>query len=169
MNKLPALGCAAAALLVGATLAACPSADPCANAPQCQDLDSTHKQTVNCEPNCPSPPCTNGPVFDACASGTSCTLVGAIPGSDLAFRDRAVCEVDSSASCDPANAAPPVCDGLGRIRGCSEYRVVMETACDEARLFFRDSACCAQPFDAGTQPGDGGTQPSPDAGIDGGA
>lgn len=157
MSRLIVALCAASALV----LAGCESENLCGLSPLCRD-----GQAINCDLSCTVGPCSNSPTFQDCpADTTTCVIAVGDQTSTRFFRSRAVCRLNGSASCDPAASAPPVCDGLGNVEGCSAYGEVIHVSCASASTFFEEAACCSEPFDAGT---DGGTDGGSDAGTDGG-
>jgi hypothetical protein len=161
MSRLFVALCAASVLV----LAGCESENLCGLSPLCRD-----GQAINCDPSCTVGPCSNSPTFQDCpADTTTCVVALGDPSSTRFFRSRAVCQVTGSASCDPAVAGPPVCDGLGSVEGCSAYGEVIHASCESASTFFEDAACCSGPLDGGTDAGtDAGTDGGVDAGVDAG-
>lgn len=157
MSRLVLALCAAAAL----ALMGCEEGNLCGLSPLCRD-----GQAINCDPSCTVGPCSNSPTFQDCPEDTTtCVIAVGKQDSTRFFRSRAVCQLNGSASCDPSVSAPPVCDGLGSVQGCSAYGEVIVASCTSAATFFEDAACCSQPFDGGT---DGGADAGTDAGTDGG-
>jgi hypothetical protein len=136
-------------------LLACSDREYCAEAPLCEE-----GRAINCERSCSVGPCSTGPHLLECGAGASCQVVLGDPSSPRFFRSRALCVEEGSASCDPATAAAPVCDGQGMITGCSGYKHVIRASCSQAALYFTHSACCRNSGqgDAGTpgEPTDGG-------------
>ncbi|MBU8899251.1 hypothetical protein KRR26_26905 [Corallococcus sp. M34] len=140
-------------LLLASALGACSNGNLCSLAPRCDDGIA-----LNCDTACVVGPCSTGPTELECAEGTTCTVVPGDSNDARFFRSRAVCAQELSA-CDPATAAPPVCDGRGFVSGCSAYRRNIHVTCAQAGVYFRDAACCR-----GSIPDAG----APDAGADDG-
>ncbi len=136
-------------------LLSCSSRDYCAEAPLCEQ-----DKAINCEPSCTVGPCSTGPNIVDCGGSASCSVVVGETSSPRFFRSRALCIEDGSASCDPATAPPPTCDGSGLVMGCSGYKRIIRASCSQAALYFTSADCCR----ATAQP-DGGM---PDGSTDGG-
>jgi hypothetical protein len=148
-------------LLLPLLLVACSDPDLCIGAPTCDE-----GRAINCEPSCAVGPCSTGPSILVCGEETACTIVPGDLASPRFFRSRALCVEEGSASCDPTTAGPPVCLGDGLIRGCSEYKRVIQASCSQAVLYFQDIACCsgASPADGGVPDGGSPDGGSPDGG-----
>lgn len=148
-----------ALLLLPLLLLACSDRDLCAESPLCEK-----DQAINCEPTCTVGPCSTGPSVLECGGSAQCTIVPGDLSSSRFHRSRALCVEEGSESCDPATAAPPVCDGTGLIQGCSEYKRVIRASCSQAALYFTRTDCCRG---GGGGQEDGGT-PDGGAPTDGG-
>ncbi len=150
-----------AALLL--LLSACSERDLCAETPLCEE-----GRAINCESACTVGPCSNGPQFQTCGEGESCTVVLGDQETQRFRRSRAVC-AQGEATCEPATAGPPTCDSEGNVTGCSAYKRTIRVACAQSGLFFENAACCRgivppnTSTDGGTSGTDGGT-----SGTDGG-
>jgi hypothetical protein len=136
-------------------LLACSDRDYCAETPLCEE-----DKAINCERTCTVGPCSTGPNIVDCGATASCSVVVGDPTSQRFFRSRALCIEDVSASCEPATAPPPTCDGSGLVMGCSGYKRVIRASCSQSALYFTSADCCratAQP-DGGVPGGstDGG-------------
>lgn len=135
-------------LSLSLTLSACVESDLCARAPGCED-----NRALNCDYTCAG--CTGTPDLKECGASATCQVAPGDPTSILFHRDRAVCVVAETEQCNPSASPAPTCSN-GVIRGCSEYRRVIEASCARADKYFLDTSCC-------TTPGGGA-----DAGVDGG-
>lgn len=136
-------------------LLACSGRDYCAEAPLCEE-----DKAINCERSCTVGPCSTGANIVDCGATASCSVVAGDLSSQRFFRSRALCIEDGSASCDPATAPPPTCDGSGLVMGCSGYKRVIRASCSQSALYFTSADCCR-----GTAQSDGGT---PGGSTDGG-
>jgi hypothetical protein len=134
-------------------LLACSDRDLCAEAPLCEE-----NRAINCEPTCTVGPCSTGAHPLDCGDTATCTIVTGDLASPRFFRSRALCVQEGSASCDPATAPAPVCEGKTIVTGCSEYKRVIRASCSQSALYFSNAPCCL----TGGGPGDGGV---PDAGT----
>lgn len=154
------------ALLLALLTSAC-SGDLCSQAPRCDDSEA-----LNCEPACTVGPCSSGPIAQECAEDTTCTVVPGDRNDARFYRSRAVCAKELTA-CNPAEAAPPVCEEGRFAVGCSAYRRVIRVPCSQSGLYFAQApACCSGvEGDAGTLDGgtaDGGVPDGGTSGADGG-
>jgi hypothetical protein len=142
-------------------LLSCADHDYCGEAPLCDN-----DRAINCERTCSVGPCSTGQNIVECGTAATCSVVVGDANSARFFASRAMCVEEGSASCDPATAGAPVCDGQGLIIGCSGYNRVIRASCSQAGLYFTQSECCRTgiPSDGGLP--DAGTPDagSPDAG-----
>lgn len=143
------------ALLLVLLTSACSGGDLCSQAPRCDGTEA-----LNCEPTCTVGPCSSGPSVQECGEDTTCTVVPGDRNDPRFYRSRAVCAKELAA-CNPADAAPPVCEEGRFAVGCSAYRRTIRVSCSQAGLYFTQApACCS---------GTGGDAGTPDAGTgDGG-
>ncbi len=132
-------------------LLGCSGRDYCAETPLCEE-----DKAINCERSCTVGPCSTGANIVECGGTATCSVVVGDLTSQRFFRSRALCIEDGSASCDPATAPPPTCDGSGLVMGCSGYKRVIRASCSQAALYFTSADCCRTT----TQP-DGGTPGGP--------
>ncbi len=131
-------------------LLACSGRDLCAEAPLCEENRAT-----NCEPTCTVGPCSTGAHTLECGEEATCSIVLGDPASARYFRSRALCVQEGSASCDPATAGAPVCEGNKVVTGCSGYRRIIRAPCAQSALYFTDAPCCRSGGNGGGT--DGGT------------
>ena len=146
-------------------LLGCSERDVCAEAPLCEE-----DVAINCEPTCTVGPCSTGPHRLECGETATCAIVTGEVGSQRFFRSRALCVQEGTASCDPATAGAPTCEGTSVVVGCSEYKRLIRAPCGQAALYFTEAACCRGggfPLDGGTTT-DGGTSRDGGTTTDGG-
>jgi hypothetical protein len=143
-----ALSLAPLLLLLG-----CSERDLCAEAPTCDE-----NLAINCEPSCTVGPCSTGPHTLECGDNARCSVITGDTSSPRFFRSRALCIEEGNASCDPATAGEPVCEGTSVVTGCSGYKRVIRAPCSQSALYFTDAPACCR----GGGSGDGGV---PDGGT----
>ena len=143
-----ALSLAPLLLLLG-----CSERDLCAESPLCEE-----NRAINCEPSCTVGPCSTGAHTLECGGQAMCSVVPGDVNSQRFFRSRALCVQEGNASCDPATAGAPVCEGTSVVIGCSGYNRLIRAPCAQSALYFTEAACCR----GGGGGGDGGV---PDAGT----